>query len=154
MHDEDENTPLVQQLRKQIEDLGKKNKEQGDALAAFLAKEKANSVASVLKAKGLPEKLASLYQGDASEEAVNKWVDEYADVFGVKAAPPAADASNSTTADEPENLAGRTILEAAAAVERAERLGLSADAVSGLKTKIESATSADELLSAITTFGR
>lgn len=56
-----------------------------EELSEFRSVKRQQSVAEALKAKGLPEKAASLYTGDdTSEDAVGKWVEQYADVFGVK----------------------------------------------------------------------
>lgn len=52
------------------------------------------TVEAVLKSKGLPEKVASLYTGDdASEEAVGSWLESFADVFGLKSEGAPADGS-------------------------------------------------------------
>lgn len=46
--------------------------------------ERKRTVESVIKSKGLPEKVASLYTGDdASEEAVATWLESFSDVFGL-----------------------------------------------------------------------
>jgi hypothetical protein len=91
MSDEDgtENNSTGGGLRKQLEDALATIKAQNDRLDKFETVEKAKTVAQVLTAKGMDEaralKTAALYRGDASQDAVGKWADEYADVFGVKA---------------------------------------------------------------------
>jgi hypothetical protein len=75
----------IKSLRKEFEALKRANAEKDAALAKYQKQERQASVAGVLKAKGLPEKVASLYQGDdASEEAVGKWIEEFGDVFGIQ----------------------------------------------------------------------
>lgn len=62
----------------------KEAKDASDAeLAKFRAVEREQAIKAALTRKGLPEKAASFYNGDASEDAVSKWVEEHADVFGV-----------------------------------------------------------------------
>jgi hypothetical protein len=74
----------IKDLRKQYAEQKKANEQLATELAAFRAEKRTATVAEVLKAKGLPAKAASLYTGDdASEDAVGKWVESYADVFGV-----------------------------------------------------------------------
>lgn len=76
----------IASLRKQYETTAAENKRLAERLATFEAKDRQVTVAGVLKAKGLPEKAASLYTGDdVSEDAVGKWVEQYGDVFGIKA---------------------------------------------------------------------
>src|SRR3954464_4280343 len=81
----DENTPKG--LREWAEKQAADNKALSDKLAKIEAAQRKTSIAEALKAKGLPEKVAAFYpqDADASEEAVAKWVQEYADVFGAAA---------------------------------------------------------------------
>jgi hypothetical protein len=80
----------IKNLRKQYETQAETIKALNAELETFRASQREGAVKSALKAKGLNEKIAAFYQGEASEDAVSKWVDEYADVFGVQA-PPAQD---------------------------------------------------------------
>jgi hypothetical protein len=81
----------IKNLRKEFNALKKQNEEKDALLAKYQAAERRNSVAGVLKAKGLSEKAASLYTGeDVSEDAVGKWLESYADVFGVNTPAPAS----------------------------------------------------------------
>jgi hypothetical protein len=80
----------VKNLRKQFEALQKQLTERDERLAKYEAAERQSGVVNALKAKGLDEakasKLVKFYSGDdASEEAVGKWLEENADVFGVNA---------------------------------------------------------------------
>lgn len=82
----------IKSLRREYNALKKQLDEQNTELASYRQEKRSTSVAGVLKAKGLPEKAASLYTGeDVSEDAVGKWVENYADVFGIR--------SNSTEND-------------------------------------------------------
>jgi hypothetical protein len=83
--DDDNDTNGVKQLRAHAKQTADALKEANARLAAFEARDRESTVKSVLKAKGLNEKVASFYSGDASEDAVTKWVEEHADVFGVAA---------------------------------------------------------------------
>lgn len=69
-------------IRKELDALKEANKAKDAELAKFQAAQNEAAVKAVLKAKGLPEKVAGFYSGDASEDAVSKWLDENADVFG------------------------------------------------------------------------
>ena len=70
-------------LRKQHRQSAQELREAKEALAKYQAQERATTVREVLKAKGLPEKVADLYSGtDVSEAAVVQWAEQYADVFG------------------------------------------------------------------------
>lgn len=79
-----EDTDGIKQLRQHAKDTADALKAANEQLAKYQAQERDATVKSVLKAKGLPEKAATFYQGDASEDAVSKWVDENADIFGVR----------------------------------------------------------------------
>lgn len=75
----------IKSLRKEFEALKKQLSAVQEENAGLKAEKRSRSVSEVLKAKGLPEKAASLYSGDdASEEAVGKWIEEFGDVFGLK----------------------------------------------------------------------
>lgn len=87
----------IKNLRSQYETLKSQNEQLLSELGTFKAAQRTTTVAGVLKAKGLDDakaaKAAALYSGDdASEDAVGKWLDNYADVFGVAA--PAAQNDN------------------------------------------------------------
>lgn len=86
MSDEDnitDDSDGIKSLRKAHEEAVKEAKQLREELAGFRNAQRQQTVAGVLKAKGLPESAARLYSGDdTSEEAVGKWVDEYADIFG------------------------------------------------------------------------
>jgi hypothetical protein len=89
----------IKSLRKEYNALKKQLEEQSAALGKYQAAERRNSVATALKAKfgdteeakAKAAKAASLYTGDdVSEDAVGKWLESYADVFGVNTPAPAS----------------------------------------------------------------
>lgn len=78
----------IKSLRKQYDAMKKEKDEMAERLSKFEAAHRTATVAETLKAKGIPETAASLYSGDdTSPEAVSKWVEQYADLFGGAKAP-------------------------------------------------------------------
>lgn len=71
-------------LRKQLEQALEALKAQKEELAKFQARDRSETVKSLLKAKGAPEGAASFYTAeDVSEGAVDKWLKEHENVFAV-----------------------------------------------------------------------
>lgn len=85
-YDEDdyEGTDLVKELRKANKAKEKQLKELQDQLAAVQKQTRERSVKDVLTSRGLNPKIAAFIPADLdpSEDAISKWVDDYADVFG------------------------------------------------------------------------
>lgn len=80
----------IKNLRKQYEATQKELAEARKLLEGFQAEKRSASVVDILKAKGVDEakaaKTAKFYAGeDTSEDAVGKWLEENADVFGLSA---------------------------------------------------------------------
>jgi hypothetical protein len=101
--DDDTSTDVVAQLRKVNRALEKRAKELEQELSGLKTQTRQRTVKEVLQAKGLNPKIAAFIPQDidASEEAINQWVNEYGDVFGAPAqeqeeAKPAADVSAHT----------------------------------------------------------
>ena len=94
--DDDLDTPdsldgndLVKKLRKAKRADEKRIKELSEQLEGFLKEKKEGTVRSVLEKKGVNAKAARLIMKDledVNEEAVNNWLDENADLFGIKVA--------------------------------------------------------------------
>jgi hypothetical protein len=86
-NDSDSDTELVRTLRKALKERDKEHKELQSELAKRAKVDRSRSLADVLKDKGLPEKVANLYPQDAepTAEAVDAWLGEYGDVFGIAA---------------------------------------------------------------------
>lgn len=75
----------IKNLRKQYEATAKENAEMRKQLDEFNKSRRQETVAGLLKAKGVPISAASFYtDDDVSEDAVGKWVEAHADVFQVK----------------------------------------------------------------------
>jgi hypothetical protein len=90
----------INQLRKVNRALEKRAKELEQELSSLKNQTRQRTVKEVLQAKGLNPKIAAFVPQDieASEEAINQWVNEYGDVFGApvqaqEEARPAADVS-------------------------------------------------------------
>ena len=72
----------IKSLRKAQKELNEQNAKLLEELKGYRVKDRANSVGSFLKEKGVNEKAARLYAGeDTSEEALSKWYEEYSDLF-------------------------------------------------------------------------
>jgi glutamyl/glutaminyl-tRNA synthetase len=94
--DDDLDTPevldgndLVKKLRKAKRSDEKRIKELSEQLEGFLKEKKETTVRSVLEKKGVNQKAARLIMKDLediNEEAVNNWLDDNADLFGIKMA--------------------------------------------------------------------
>jgi hypothetical protein len=81
---DDDNTPLVKQLREQIEKQSKALKERDDSLTKLQGQVRTQSVREILRDLGVRPKVAGLIPSDLdpTPEAVEKWVKDYEDVFG------------------------------------------------------------------------
>lgn len=87
-YEDGQGNDLVKSLRKKISDDAKALKEMEKEFGALKARERTRTVADVLSAKGVPVKVAKLVPEtiEPTEDAVNKWLDEFGDVFGAKSA--------------------------------------------------------------------
>ncbi len=95
--DDGSETSTLKDLRKQREDAVNEAKALKAQLAALQNQVRTQTVAGVLKDKGVPAKVAKLVPADveATEEAVVKWLEEFGDVFGA-----AAPAVTTTTGED------------------------------------------------------
>lgn len=95
--DDGSETSTLKDLRKQREDAVNEAKALKAQLAALQNQVRTQTVAGVLKDKGVPAKVAKLVPADveATEEAVVKWLEEFGDVFGA-----AAPAATTTTGED------------------------------------------------------
>jgi hypothetical protein len=85
-------TAGVKNLRKVERAQKKQLAEMQTLLDGYLKKEREANLATVFEAKGVPQKAVKFYHDDdVSEDAINKWFDEYGDVLGIKPAETAAD---------------------------------------------------------------
>lgn len=82
--DENDETPLVKQLRKQLQEKDKVIK----GLETKVESTRSETIANALKDAGVSEKVAKYIPEDldATKDSVLKWLEEEGDVFGVKPA--------------------------------------------------------------------
>ena len=79
-------TDLVRKLRKDLKQAQKRNKELEGSLGELSKSQRERIIKDAFASKGVNPKIASFVPQDieASEEAVTQWLDNYADVFGIK----------------------------------------------------------------------
>lgn len=77
---------LVTQLRRATKKKDKQLKELMDELSSLRTAQRTNSIKSVLSERNLNPKIAAFIPEsvDASPEAVDAWIEEHAEVFGLK----------------------------------------------------------------------
>ena len=140
--DEDDTTDaldgndLVKKLRKAKRSDEKRIKELSEQLEGFLKDKKESTVRQVLENKGVNIKAARLImkdQDDVNEETVNNWLNENADLFGIKASDaPEVDKDNLAT------LRSQDVITQGA---------VTPDKAQDLETRLDSASSQEEILS-------
>jgi Xaa-Pro aminopeptidase len=143
LNDNDADTELVRTLRKALRDAEKERKDLQTQLAERTKADRTRNLADVLKEKGLSEKVAKLYPGDAepTAEAVDAWLAEYGDVFGIEQPGTAADAETVTAAQR--------IANASAGAPPAH----TATDISSLMAEIKSAKTPEEYQAALAKLG-
>jgi hypothetical protein len=79
-------TDLVRKLRKDLKQAQKRNKELEGSLGELSKAQRERIIKDAFASKGVNPKIASFIPNDidASEEAISAWLDDYADVFGIK----------------------------------------------------------------------
>lgn len=84
---EEENSPLVRQLRKQLKAEKRRAKEIETKYQDLTVAQKERILKDVLESRGLNPKIAQYVPSDieTTPDAVNAWLDSNGDVFGVKA---------------------------------------------------------------------
>ena len=94
----DEGTDVVKQLRKVNRTLEKRAKELEQELKGLQTQTRQRTVKDVLQAKGINPKIAAFIPQDidTSEDAINGWLSEYGDVFGVNSNANSEQASNNS----------------------------------------------------------
>jgi hypothetical protein len=82
----DSDTDLVRKLRKDLKQAQKRNKELEGSLGELSKSQRERIIKDAFASKGVNPKIVSFVPQDidASEEAINAWLDNYADVFGIK----------------------------------------------------------------------
>ena len=113
-YDEDdfEGENLVKQLRKANKEKEKQLKELQDQLSSIQKQTRERSVKDVLTSRGLNPKIAAFIPSDLdpSEDAISKWVDDYADVFGGASAK--QETASQMTPEQQQNLAALNAIQA------------------------------------------
>lgn len=87
--DDDQNTndsDLVKDLRRQLRELAKARKELDTELSTLRPQVRRQSVSSVLSELGVNTKIAGILPEsvDPTKEAVQKWLDDYGDLFNIQ----------------------------------------------------------------------
>lgn len=79
-------TDLVRKLRKDLKQAQKRNRELEGSLGELSKAQRERIIKDAFASKGVNPKIASFVPQDidASEEAVTQWLENYADVFGIK----------------------------------------------------------------------
>ena len=130
-----EGNDLVKKLRKAKRSDEKRIKELSEQLEGFLKEKKESTVRQVLEKKGVNAKAARLIMKnleDVNEEAVNNWLDENADLFGIK------------TDDAPE--VDRNNLAALRNQDVLTQGAVTPDRAQDLEARLNNASSAEEIL--------
>jgi glutamyl/glutaminyl-tRNA synthetase len=95
--DNEDGSQLVRDLRKQLKAIKKERDDLASVAEQFQTEQRKRSVSEALKAKGA-EKYAKFYTSeDSSPEAIDAWVSENADLFGIEI-PSAEDDETATAA--------------------------------------------------------
>ena len=127
---------LVKKLRKAKRADEKRIKELSEQLEGFLKEKKESTVRQVLEKKGVNLKAARLIMKDledVNEEAVNNWLDDNADLFGIKVADAPAVDKNDLAALRQQDV----LTQGAVTPDKAE----------DFEMRLNNASSADEILS-------
>lgn len=127
---------LVKKLRKAKRSDEKRIKELSEQLEVFLKEKKESTVRQVLEKKGVNAKAARLIMkdlDDVNEETVNSWLDDNADLFGIKTADAPAVDKNDLAA-----LRNQDILTQGA---------VTPDKAEDFEMRLNNASSAEEILS-------
>lgn len=128
---------LLKKLRRELTQTKNALKQRDGELSSLKTESRKRTVRDVLESKGLNPKIAAFVPTDVepNDEAVSAWIDEYGDVFGVvQVASAGSDVSASVDAD------------AIRRMSVVEDAGVSADFANDLLTRINGATSREELM--------
>ena len=81
LEDQDNDSPLIADLRRQLRDKDKELKKANERIAQTEKERRADLIKAALKTRKLPEKLLKLVPGDVEIDALETWLDEYQDAF-------------------------------------------------------------------------
>jgi glutamyl/glutaminyl-tRNA synthetase len=110
LENEDEGgSQLVKDLRRQLKAIKKENADLAQVANEFKTQQRQSSVTKALEARGANTKLSKFYTGeDPSPEAINAWIEENADLFGIPEPETDADAETAAQAARISQAAART----------------------------------------------
>lgn len=137
---------LVSQLRKQLKEAKRENRELIEALAETQSYLKESVVTSILDQYGLDPQIANFIPDEAAgdPDAVLDWLEEYGSLFGVAVVDDDDDYDYESDDDEYEY--DESVAQAAERLASVEDGGLDPDIGLDLTARIESATSQEELM--------
>lgn len=146
-NDEDtqgQDSQAIRQLREHSKNLEKQVKALMEERDQLRGKQREQTLAEALKSRNLPEKVAKLVPEDigSDPEAVNKWLADYADVFG--AAPAASEGGESSDDATPQGVSGEDVQQLQA-MNDMTATATPPTALSDVAAKLASAQSAAEL---------
>lgn len=129
---------LLKQLRRQLREANKKLGEYDTELSTLRQKTRVTELSDVVKSKGLDPRVAKLYpkDADATPEAVDAWLAEFGDVFGLQP----SEEPNEPAVDPATIAAHRRMA-------NAEGTALPATKETEVLAKLQNAATAEELLS-------
>lgn len=133
----DSDTDLVKKLRKALKVEQKRNKELESSLGELTKSQKERVLKDVFASRGVNPKVAAFIPNDldASEEAISGWLEQNADVFGIKLDPKKEiDSKDVASLRQMDNVTTGA---------------LSPDKAEDMSIKIQSAQSADDILNLI-----
>ena len=106
-------------------------KTQAEQLDTFLKQSRGSSLADLLKAKGVDPKVSSLIPAsvETTEDAVNQWLEQFADVFNIRTAESGTDSGREAAAplEEETDPGAQALASAWAAVQAATQGATSSD---------------------------
>lgn len=101
----DEETPLVKQLRERGDKAEKRAKELEEQITKLSAQVKRTSISDVLKTKNVPSAVARFIErdieGDVTPDAVEAWLKDNGELFGIKAETEPAPQSQEPAVQDP-----------------------------------------------------
>lgn len=138
--DFDVDTPdLVKDLRRQLKALSKEKAELASELSAIKVASRERSVADVLAAKGISEKVAKFIPADVEGgEALEAWLSENAEVFGFTAGSAESGAQTSSTVNAED-------IDAAKRLQSLSQASISPSVAQDLETRLKDAKSPAEI---------
>lgn len=138
----DDSTDLVRKLRKAERAKEKRIRELEDELGSLRSAQRENLIKNVLSEKGVNPKIAAFIPStlETSPEALSAWIEEYADVFGVKTA------VDTDTKQQSQDLAALRQIDAVTSG------ALSPDRQEDMFLRLNQAGSAEEIIDMINSF--